>query len=49
MQFELYETVSALILSYLVGWLMGLIMWILRYLMIDLPRGGQAKGGEKII
>lgn len=49
MNFELYETVSALILAYLVGWLMGIIMWILRYLMIDMPHGGLQKGGEKII
>ena len=42
--FGVTETVLALIFAYPVGWLLGIVIWLLRYLMIDMPHGGVSKG-----
>jgi hypothetical protein len=46
--FIMADAVSTVILGYFAGWVIGIIIWILRFIMIDVPHGGMLKGGDML-
>lgn len=49
--FEFIEVhaVATIPIGYMAGWAAGLILWLARYMMMELPRAGKLKGGEKYL
>lgn len=44
--FIMADAIATLVLAYMGGWAVAVIIWILRFLVIDLPHAGLWKGGE---
>lgn len=47
--FIMANAIATIIIAYMAGWAAGLILWLIRYLMVELPRMGKLKGGDKIL
>lgn len=43
------EAVATLVIAYMAGWLVGFILWLVRYMVMELPDTHKTmRGGEKI-
>ena len=48
--FSVFDASTTLVVAFFAGIMLGTIMWILRYFIVDLPNVGiKWKGGEKLI
>lgn len=44
--FIMENAIYTLPIAYMFGWLIGFILWLIRYLMLELPHTGRIGGGE---
>lgn len=47
--FMMSDAIASLPIAFFAGWAIGFILWLLRYFMLELPRSGKLRGGEKNI
>jgi hypothetical protein len=44
--FIMADAIATLVIAYMAGWAAGLILWLIRYLMVEVPKAGKMKGGD---